>query len=683
MITDLNKIFEIWKDKVGSKRTPNPKSAEHQYQLREILKDFNWDEEVINELIYNLTEKREPGETWQTQSGWAGLKPGEDSAKYGMSDKETADAYVSGEHIPGDEEDEVGDEAEDEEVPKKLKKLFDGSQASARNTIPYMTDEDKALIEDFKKDISELHKNPSKELAQKMVEKYGLEVSSSGKKVYIRNINFESRHFLGDGGSAAFVKNAIESASGEKLKGGNKGVDVKQSVTTTSKPDLATKRTAKEDSNVQELFSQSPYDRLSSEFHQVFGPVGKDGNVLTPSNKHSKTYLEQSIRENNSIRNTIAKLKELEKTENVSPKIRRALEEHQTNIEKISKTMKIPSPEAAQAIGDSYAKMAETMNTESPTLAGAMMKNMAEMALYDTELAAGDEVYLPSAGSFPSGDKLRVTREGGKVERVASVSVKYGKSGKYGSFGFPGETGQYQKYHPDPAYRDRLGSRPGDDGSTLGVRDDIVQSDDQMDKIVEESGMAETIKDKKKLYGALRRQIDEMNKLKKEIGYVQNPKGDAKKLREKHYDEKTKTWNPPEMGDKYKELRVMPPAWRQLNIVKDKIKTIEDRTRKEIESSIDKDKLAEVVGSDNAKTILKHPGAMVSALTFSSTLRTSNGLDTIEHNHQEIKDGKYESHTDTAEDGTMDIKNWKMTWRAYDSRGGGLIGSFNSERKEM
>jgi len=137
------------------------------------------------------------------------------------------------------------------------------------------------------------------------------------------------------------------------------------------------------------------------------------------------------------------------------------------------------------------------------------------------------------------------------------------------------------------------------------------------------------------------------------------------------------------MGDKYKELRAMPPAWRQLNIVKNKIKTIEDRTRKEIEASIDKDKLAEVVGSDNAKTILRYPGAVVSALTFSSTLRTSNGLDTIEHNHQEIKDGKYESHTDTAEDGTMDIKNWKMTWRAYDSRGGGLIGSFNSERKEM
>ena len=50
---------------------------------------------------------------------------------------------------------------------------------------------------------------------------------------------------------------------------------------------------------------------------------------------------------------------------------------------------------------------------------------------------------------------------------------------------------------------------------------------------------------------------------------------------------------------------------------------------------------------------------------------------------REIKNGKYESHTDTAEDGTMDIKNWKLTWRAWDSRAGGLIGSFNSERKEL
>jgi len=662
-MNDWDKILDDFAHKCGD-GGPDMTNPRHLALLRESLIKFGWKENATNEFIGNLRE----GKEIVTEDWWSDLGP-EGQAQY-IKD-----------HPQSQKAKEAGEEKDIQEVPKQIKNVFNGKQASARDALPYLSDEDKELIEDFKKDLLELHSNPSKELAQKMVEKYGLEVSSNGKKVYIRNINFESRKFLGDKGAAAFVKNAVESASGEKLKGGKKGVDVKQSVTTTSKPDLATKRTAKEDPKVQELFSQPPYDRLEGEFHQVFGPVGEDGNVLTPSNENSQAFLEQSIRENNSIRNTIAKLKELEKTENVSPKIRQALEEHQANIEKISKEMKIPSPEAAQAIGDSYAKMAETMNTESPTLAGAMMKNMAEMALYDTELAAGEEVYLPSAGSFPSGDKLRVTREGGKVERVASVSVKYGKSGKYGSFGFPGETGQYQKYHPDPEYRDRLGSRPGDDGYIMGVKDDIVQSDEQMDKIVEESGMGGTIKDKKKLYSALRRQIDEIQKLKDEIGYVQNPKGDAAELRQKH--KKGKVWNPPEMEDEYNRLRKMPPAWRQLNQVKDRIKEIEDRTRNEIESSIDKDKLAEVVGSDNAKTILNHPGAVISALTFSSTLRTSNGLDVIEHNHQEIKDGKYESHTDTAEDGTMDIKNWKMTWRAYDSRAGGLIGSFNSERKEM
>ena len=90
-----------------------------------------------------------------------------------------------------------------------------------------------------------------------------------------------------------------------------------------------------------------------------------------------------------------------------------------------------------------------------------------------------------------------------------------------------------------------------------------------------------------------------------------------------------------------------------------------------------------MVGSDNASVMLSRPACMITGLTFSGTLRSSNGLPVIEHNHQEIKDGKYESHTDTAEDGTNNMKLWKLTWRAYDSRAGGLIASFNSDRTEM
>jgi hypothetical protein len=98
---------------------------------------------------------------------------------------------------------------------------------------------------------------------------------------------------------------------------------------------------------------------------------------------------------------------------------------------------------------------------------------------------------------------------------------------------------------------------------------------------------------------------------------------------------------------------------------------------------VDKDELEKLVGKDNARLAGKSPANMMSIIAFSAILKTSKGLDTLEHNHQNIENGKYESHTDTAEDGTMDIKNWKLGSRSFDSRAGGLIASFNSERSDM
>ena len=42
---------------------PDFTNEQHLIKLYDILNDLNWDEEVINELIYNLTEKRNPGDT--------------------------------------------------------------------------------------------------------------------------------------------------------------------------------------------------------------------------------------------------------------------------------------------------------------------------------------------------------------------------------------------------------------------------------------------------------------------------------------------------------------------------------------------------------------------------------------------------------------------------------------------
>jgi len=124
-----------------------------------------------------------------------------------------------------------------------------------------------------------------------------------------------------------------------------------------------------------------------------------------------------------------------------------------------------------------------------------------------------------------------------------------------------------------------------------------------------------------------------------------------------------------------------PTAKKQLGSQKKKIAVIEKELASEMANYIDGDKLSELVGKDNAKLILSRPQCMITALTFGSTLTTSNGLDVIEHNHQEIADGKYITKTDTAESGqTKSLKNWALGWRAYDDRAGGLIAGANSAR---
>ena len=59
-----------------------------------------------------------------------------------------------------------------------------------------------------------------------------------------------------------------------------------------------------------------------------------------------------------------------------------------------------------------------------------VIKQIDENNLYEQELANGEEVYLPSAGNFPGGDKILKTG----TERVDLISCKFGKSGR--TYGF-------------------------------------------------------------------------------------------------------------------------------------------------------------------------------------------------------------------------------------------------------
>lgn len=560
-------------------------------------------------------------------------------------------------------------------LAKNLENLFTGESASVKNVFEYLSDEDKQQFREFEDDYRTLVSledgEERKNQAEKMVTKYGLDSNKGSNepnpKLYMRKVSPDARKILsGEGNKTSEeLRDTIENALGTSLKGASKGgTNVKQEVTTTSKPDIGGEnkefiRTSEQDAGVRSIFSKEPYSYLDSSMHQLMGPVGEDGNLVYPSSENSKAYLKHSIEQNKSLEKTIKKLEQLEESDNVKPSVRKALEIHQENMNRILNEYDIPSKEASEAVGNSYALMAETLNKESGVLAGAMMKNMAEMALYDTEIANGDEAYLPSAGTFPSGDKIRVDRDGnGIVEKIAAVSVKYGKSGKFKAYGFPGETGQYQKFHPNPEYRDRLHSRPGDNGYDLGVKDEIVDNPLAIKQLISECGFGDAIKDEDKLIENIQAMKSKIQEIKEEIGYIQNS-AEARKAGK-------------------------PTAKKQIGSQKKKIAEIEKELASEMANYIDRDKLSDLVGKDNARLLLSRPQCMICGLTFGSTLTTSNGLDVIEHNHQEIADGKYITKTDTAESGqTKSLKNWALTWRAYDDRAGGLIAGANAERIDL
>ena len=71
MITDLDKILKEWAYRVDDGK-PNPSKSTHLYHLSEILNEYKWPFEVIDEFIQNLNE----GDEW-----WTKLSP-EQQAQY-------------------------------------------------------------------------------------------------------------------------------------------------------------------------------------------------------------------------------------------------------------------------------------------------------------------------------------------------------------------------------------------------------------------------------------------------------------------------------------------------------------------------------------------------------------------------------------------------------------------------
>jgi len=92
---NINKILSEWAYRVDDGQ-PDVSNPDHIENLREILYHFGLPHKFIVEYVHGLTEKRKPGQTWKTKTGFAGWKPGEPQAQYGMKSGKEAKAYVAG-----------------------------------------------------------------------------------------------------------------------------------------------------------------------------------------------------------------------------------------------------------------------------------------------------------------------------------------------------------------------------------------------------------------------------------------------------------------------------------------------------------------------------------------------------------------------------------------------------------
>ena len=119
MITDLNKIIKEWAYRVDDGQ-PNPNESAHLYHLSEILIEYKWPLQVIDELLQNLNE----GDEW-----WTKLSP-EQQAQY----------------IKDHPKSQKAQDAKRKEKGEKPKKDSDDVTGELSDFEKYLSDEQKKAI---------------------------------------------------------------------------------------------------------------------------------------------------------------------------------------------------------------------------------------------------------------------------------------------------------------------------------------------------------------------------------------------------------------------------------------------------------------------------------------------------------------------------------------------------------
>ena len=651
MKTNFKKILNELSYRVSS-GIPDLTNEQHLMKLWDILKEHNWNIDARVKLLKRLDEQ-----------GKERLCPiCEAMCKHGETSKKTGCIPASG---PASQVDTDKDKTKKDDKDKS-KEVKDFEDRLEKNI--FLTEEQKELGREANKKIDIIYDDNAtpeqkKEAVNWLIENVKLSTNAKTKtnnrKAYFNIFGGERKVISGNAGTAKsedLIKR-VEEIRGEPLGVVNvKGV--KDKISSAAKPDLGKENIVKhpfKNKYLQDLHKRPPLDKIRENNTGIFA-VMEDGKPKLPSSKYSKEYLRQSF-DNPSLDATIKACEEEAANNNIDPKVATTLKDHKKELDRIYDEMEVPSQEASDAILKAYNKLMVDLNNADSDMVGAIMKQQAEMALYQSEIARGEEVYLPSSGTFPVGDKIKAG--GNTLESVALISCKYDKAGRI--HGCPANSKTICEIHQDESKRNNQGQYVGEPGHTMLVNDDLVMGKDRnetaaktekfIEDTLDEIDLGDTFSsdDRKKIAGISADYAEEIKKIKEEL--------DA-------------------MGDMSK------PDY--YGLLSKRMKGIDDKYGKLMAEAVSDEQISTLIGPNNAKNLRRgkqiNPAEMLSAIEISNNIRTNETLKSTEHNKQYFdKDGEPVFKT---EKGTTNPDDWSITFRRKKTKGrsgGGCQLSFTGD----
>lgn len=549
----------------------------------------------------------------------------------------------------------------DKQIEKQDEILLNRVQQQIEKNSVALTEEQKKIAQECYSETEKLFDNSISEndkisIASQIRDKYKITTNAGNTKYYI-NVLGKNRKLFGDGtkSSEKLVEQLKKYTQLDQVDFSG----IKKNLTAAAKPDLGKDFEVKpnQSEQVKFLFQSSPIlSRIKESQHGIYAPKDESGNILFPSNQHTKEYLKQSF-ENPALSKTIELAREYVNQGNLSKDYLASLENHQKRLKGIIDNYDIPSNDIAKAIDDSYNDLMVDLNNADPEAASAVMKQLAENRLYETELAKGNEVYLPSNGSFPGGDIIKVKND--LLERVSLVSCKFGKEGR--TYGCPANMKAVTQLHPDESKREMFGQYVGEPGFTMMIKDELIKGDSEEEtqkktkSLLKESLLNQSLTD-----SFDDDELDKVSKICSDYFYKLN--NTRIKLESELGNVKADVF----WGEYQKELSKFKKEYQ--------IK---------IQDIVTPDKLEKIVGVNNVpnfKTRLT-PDVFISGVLLTENIRTSGGYG-LDHNKQYYDENsepvfKTDKGTDNPDDYSLTIRNERTAGR----NGGGIQMSYTGDGK--